>query len=160
MKSADSILNHANDQLISMKVLYLHASAMALSTGILAKVIVFFIIAPDSILAGRTMLSEKLHEESVTVSHILASDPSRLVSRATGLNIDPGFLAHTLPNRRMLMETTKLSTKVEGKVTSMMVPSSSKTQSAHFVSKFAFMFTSLAKGSTSPSTGTPSPGHN
>nr|PNR57901.1 hypothetical protein PHYPA_004895 [Physcomitrium patens] len=85
--------------------------------------------------------------------------PSLVVALvALFIKIDPGISVRKLLTDQRPMEDTKSTTKREAAAS--VSVASAKPKPTHHPFKFAFLFASLAKNSTVPSTGTPSPGHN
>lgn len=91
-------------------------------------------------------------------AQVSVSDHSSLLLGPTGLQIDPGISVRKLLTDQRPMEDTKSTTKREAAAS--VSVASAKPKPTHHPFKFAFLFASLAKNSTVPSTGTPSPGHN
>ena len=122
------------------------------------------ILAPVSVSGGRL-----LHEEEATGgrSRILWSGSDRSGVELVG---SPGHIARGFSGRKMLAAVSKAASEprdeaptaqqLEGHASSVDSTSTAPAPPAPFKSRFAFLFRSLAKGSSPPSTGTPSPGHN
>lgn len=138
-----------------------------LRAGLVASLmLIFLVVAPVSAMGGRT---GPLHEE-VEVSGV-AESPVRESDSSVELR-SPGFSGrkmlaaegptHEAPTGREQLDahastassTTVPSAEKQSTTTAPAAPA------ARFAARFAFLFRSLAKGSSPPSTGTPSPGHN
>ncbi|KAG0593023.1 hypothetical protein M758_1G291400 [Ceratodon purpureus] len=137
---------------------------------VVAMMFIFLLVAPVSVLGGSTGLLD----EQDSVSGILLRG-----TNSGGELGSPDLFHRGFSGRKMLAAgrpveasgpgseaSTEQLVRHESTVDST-VPSA-ETQStstapappAHFAARFAFLFRSLAKGSSPPSTGTPSPGHN
>lgn len=140
---------------------------MALTRGLMViMILVFFIVcAPGCVFGSRTRLLSSSHEDD---SRVDRSKPSE-TSPSSGLGSITGLDSVGTSYRNLLEKKTRepeeaRPTKREGQAPSMSVPSPAPrtqfTLHTHFASRFSGFFRSLAKGSTSPTPGTPSPGHN
>lgn len=137
------------------------------------------VVAPERVLGGRT--SRLMHSDHEVDPEVSESSSSSSVGMRLASNNDLGHISVRKlleKRRRPAMEPDAASrtgttdspppTKVDDERASDQASGTSGTTSTqsptpvhHFShSRFAFLFRSLAKGSPTPTPGTPSPGHN
>lgn len=147
------------------------AGTMALLRAglVVSMMFIFLVVAPVSVLGDTTGL---LHEED-GVSGILSRGSPGVELGSPG-HIDRGFSGRKMLAAGRPVETSgpgseaptdqldKQASTVDSTVPSAETQSTSTAPAprSRFATRFAFLFRSLAKGSSPPSTGTPSPGHN
>lgn len=143
-----------------------HSMALISQAGFVRVVFIVLTIAPDCVVGARTRLLQ--YEDSGVAQAVMPSNSTSSGLRLTGTqgSADPSnswrkLLARPVDSSESDEAAASTNHRLEGQASKSLLPSRfhSHFAAASRFPSFSF-FASMAKGSTSPSPATPSPGHN